>query len=225
MKAEEFFYETSRNIKRLLTVLIDAACITVAYWLAHLVKAESLSVFNSWQNWLYFAFLVPLSLIFYIKLGVYRSYQRFFGARSIIFTFLAISLSFLSLVAAGLYFGKTVSPLVAFLYFAFLALLTGATRLALRIFYSIVASADKKQVLIYGAGQAGRQLAKSMVSSPEYHVVGFLDDDANLHGYYFDGLQVNGIAKLGYLIEKYHVERVLLAMPSAPRGVKKRILE
>lgn len=225
MKAEDFFYETSRNIKRLLTVLIDASCITAAYWLAHLVKSESFSVFSVFQNWLYYAFLVPLSLIFYIKLGVYRSYQRFFGARSILLTFLAIFLSFVSLVLAGLYFGEAVSPLVGFLYFVFLALLTGSTRLALRIFYSIVASADKKQVLIYGSGEAGRQLAKSLVSSPEYHVVGFLDDDPALHGYYFDGMQVNGVAKLGALIEKYQVERVLLAMPSAPRGVKKRILE
>ena len=225
VNAENFFYETSRNIKRLLTVLIDATCITAAYWLALLVKFESFSVFSSYQNWLYFAFLVPLSLIFYIKLGVYRSYQRFFGARSIILTFIAILLSFASLVTAGLYFGQAVTPLVAFLYFAFLALFTSSTRLALRIFYSIVASADKKQVLIYGAGEAGRQLAKSLASSPEYHVVGFLDDDPKLHGYYFDGHQVNGIAKLGYLIEKYSVERVLLAMPSSPRGVKKRILE
>lgn len=225
MNAEEFFYETSRNIKRLLTVIIDASCIAVAYWVAHLVKAESFSVFHSFQNWLYFAFLVPLSIIFYIKLGVYRSYQRFFGAKSILVTLLAITLSFLSLVVAGLYFGQAVSPLVAFLYFVFLSLLTGATRIALRLFYSLVASASKKQVLIYGAGEAGRQLAKSLVSSPEYHVVGFLDDDEALQNYYFDGLKVHSASSLSQLIEKYHVERVLLAMPSAPRGVKKRILE
>ena len=225
MNAEEFFYETSRNIKRLLTVIIDATCIAIAYWVAHLVKAESFAVFSSFQNWLYFAFLVPLSLIFYIKLGVYRSYQRFFGAKSIVVTFLAIALSFLSLVVAGLYFGQAVSPLVAFLYFVFLALLTGATRIGLRLFYSLVASATKKQVLIYGAGEAGRQLAKSLVSSPEYHVVGFMDDDESLHNFYFDGLKVHPIGSLSQLIEKYHVERVLLAMPSAPRGVKKRILE
>ena len=225
MNAEEFFYETSRNIKRLLTVIIDASCIAVAYWVAHLVKAESFSVFHSFQNWLYFAFLVPLSIIFYIKLGVYRSYQRFFGAKSILVTLLAITLSFLSLVVAGLYFGQAVSPLVAFLYFVFLSLLTGATRIALRLFYSLVASASKKQVLIYGAGEAGRQLAKSLVSSTEYHVVGFLDDDEALQNYYFDGLKVHSASSLSQLIEKYHVERVLLAMPSAPRGVKKRILE
>lgn len=225
MNAEEFFYETSRNIKRLLTVIIDATCISMAYWLAHLLKAESFGVFSSFQNWLYYAFLVPLSLIFYIKLGVYRSYQRFFGAKSIIVTFIAISLSFAALITAGLYFGKAVSPIVAFLYFVLLTLFTGVTRIALRLFYSLVASANKKQVLIYGAGEAGRQLAKSLVSSPEYHSVGFIDDDESLHGYYFDGLKVYSVKTLDQLIEKYNVERVLLAMPSAPRGVKKRIFE
>ena len=225
MKAEDFFYETSRNIKRLLTVLIDAGCITVAFWLAHLIKSESFSVFFSVQNWLYYAFLVPLSLIFYIKLGVYRSYQRFFGANSILFTLLAISLSFLSLLLAGLNFGEVISPVVAFLYFVFLAFLTVASRMSLRLFYSVIASANKKKVLIYGSGEAGRQLAKSLVSSPQYHVVGFLDDDPSLQGFYFDGQKVHSPKNLGNLIEKYRVERVLLAMPSAPRGIKKRILE
>lgn len=182
-------------------------------------------MFSSFQNWLYYAFLVPLSLIFYIKLGVYRSYQRFFGAKSIIVTFLAITLSFAALITAGLYFGKAVSPIVAFLYFVLLALFTGVTRISLRLFYSLIASANKKQVLIYGAGEAGRQLAKSLVSSPEYHTVGFIDDDESLQGYYFDGLKVHSVKTLEQLIEKYNVERVLLAMPSAPRGVKKRIFE
>ena len=225
MKAEAFFYETSRNIKRLLTVFIDAACISIAYWAALLIKAESFEVFQMFQNWLYYAFLVPLSLIFFIKLGVYRSYQRFFGVKSILFTLFAIALSFMSLVLAGVYFGQPVSPLVSLLYFVFLSLLVASTRLALRMFYSLVASAGKKQVLIYGAGEAGRQLEKSLVNSPEYHVVGFLDDDESLQGFYFDGLKVHSAKNLGELIEKYSVDRILLAMPSAPRGVKKRILE
>lgn len=225
MKADDFFYETSRNIKRLLTLLIDTGAITFSFWAAYAIREESFAVFFQPNIWLIFAFLVPLSLIFYIKLGVYRSYQRFFGAKSILFTFFAITLSALSLVVANIYVAQSISPIVALLYFVFLALLTGMARIALRLFYSMVTSSNKKQVVIYGAGEAGRQLAKSLVTSPEYATVAFIDDDTSLHGFYIDGIKVYAFKDIQKLIDRYHVERVLLAMPSAPRAFKKRVLE
>lgn len=225
MKFDNFFYDTSRSIRRVISVFSDAICISLAYWCALLVKYESFVVFEFIQNWLYFAFLIPLSLIFYIKLGVYRTYQRSFDPRSILIALSAILLSFLSLVVAGLYFGEVVSPLVAFLYLVFLSLLTISSRIFLHFFYVLLTSASKKQVLIYGAGEAGRQLAKSLTTSNEYHLVGFIDDDETLHNYYFEGLKVHPFLELSNLIDKYHVERVLLAMPSAPRAIKKRLLE
>jgi len=36
---------------------------------------------------------------------------------------------------------------------------------------------NKKNVLIYGAGEAGKQLANSLKKNPQFKVVGFLDDD------------------------------------------------
>ena len=39
----------------------------------------------------------------------------------------------------------------------------------------------KKNVLVYGAGEAGRQLVISLENSPEFKVVGFLDDNQHLH--------------------------------------------
>ena len=38
----------------------------------------------------------------------------------------------------------------------------------------------KKNVLVYGAGEAGRQLVISLENSPEFKVVGFLDDNNDL---------------------------------------------
>ena len=40
---------------------------------------------------------------------------------------------------------------------------------------------NKKNVLIYGAGEAGRQLLSSLENSREYNVEGFIDDNTQLH--------------------------------------------
>jgi FlaA1/EpsC-like NDP-sugar epimerase len=38
---------------------------------------------------------------------------------------------------------------------------------------------DKENILIYGAGAAGRQLFTSLEGNSKYNVVGFLDDNPN----------------------------------------------
>ncbi len=42
-------------------------------------------------------------------------------------------------------------------------------------------SYNKKKVLVYGAGEAGRQLVISLENNPEFKVIGFLDDNNQLH--------------------------------------------
>ncbi len=36
---------------------------------------------------------------------------------------------------------------------------------------------NKKNILVYGAGEAGRQLVISLKNNPEFRVIGVLDDD------------------------------------------------
>ena len=57
---------------------------------------------------------------------------------------------------------------------------------------SIKSSINKKKVLIYGAGDAGRQLVTALENSPEFKVVGFLDDDKTRIGNVLNGVQVFG---------------------------------
>ena len=38
----------------------------------------------------------------------------------------------------------------------------------------------KKKYIVYGAGEAGRQLVTSLENNPEFKVIGFLDDNDKL---------------------------------------------
>lgn len=80
-------------------------------------------------------------------------------------------------------------------------------------------------VLIYGAGFAGQQLAVAMAATPEFRVVGFVDDDKRLHGHHLDGRRIHDPAALGELIRSQRVEHILLALPSASKVQRAAILE
>jgi len=55
---------------------------------------------------------------------------------------------------------------------------------------------NKKNVLIYGAGDAGRQLVIALENSPEFYVVGFLDDNKQLYRQFLIGKTVYPAEKL-----------------------------
>ena len=60
----------------------------------------------------------------------------------------------------------------------------------------------KKTVLVYGAGDAGRQLVTALENSPEFKVVGFLDDNDQLHKQILLGQTIFSPSKLESLVKK-----------------------
>jgi exopolysaccharide biosynthesis polyprenyl glycosylphosphotransferase len=82
------------------------------------------------------------------------------------------------------------------------------------------------RVLIYGAGEVGRQVARRLLQSPRLGMkpVGFLDDDETKHGssvrILCDVSSTNievlgGEADLDRLITEFDIDEVIIAMPSA----------
>ena len=59
-----------------------------------------------------------------------------------------------------------------------------------------------KNILVYGAGNAGRQLVFALENNPEFKVIGFLDDNEQLHGQDILGKTVYSQLNLLKLIEE-----------------------
>ena len=74
-----------------------------------------------------------------------------------------------------------------------------------------------KNVIIYGAGNAGMQLISALKHSSKYNLICFIDDFAKLQGNIVGGLQVHSLDDLGSIIKKSEVCEILIAMPSASR--------
>jgi len=83
---------------------------------------------------------------------------------------------------------------------------------------------NERRVLVYGAGDAGIQLIGALAHSNEYHPVGLIDDSKELQGQYIRGLSVYSVDTIEKLINKFKVDEILIALPSASRAKRLSII-
>ena len=88
-------------------------------------------------------------------------------------------------------------------------------------------TANEKNVMIIGAGSAGAMLIREMKTSDKInmHPVCVLDDDKNKIGRSIAGVKIVGsTVDVVKAAEKYKVDEIILAMPSASAKIKSKIL-
>ena len=81
------------------------------------------------------------------------------------------------------------------------------------------------EILIYGAGKTGQQLAVSIENGNEMKLIGFLDDDKNLWGNQLNEKNIYNPENVDSLIQKFNIHSVLLAIPSISKDKKNKVLE
>ncbi|ATC81074.1 polysaccharide biosynthesis protein [Pseudoalteromonas agarivorans] len=214
----------SRAKKRIITLCIDSSFIISAFWLALIVRLDSLEPLQRLDNWLLLAVLIPVSLYTFISLGLYRAVLRYMNSQAIWAIVLGTVITTVSLVLVAFFIGVDIPRTMPFI-FAWLCLLTvGGARVLVRAMIGKMTTSKKEAVIIYGAGSAGRQLATALGAGPEYFVRAFIDDDTTKHGSIIQGIPVVSFKNIYELINKRKVSKVLLALPSATRARRKEIL-
>ena len=79
------------------------------------------------------------------------------------------------------------------------------------------------RVLIYGAGDAGAQLAAALRLARSHQIFGFLDDDPRLWGRTLNGIPIFPPQRLTALA--LSVDQVLLAIPSQSRSQRRQLVD
>ncbi|WP_019026729.1 nucleoside-diphosphate sugar epimerase/dehydratase [Colwellia piezophila] len=213
-----------RPYKRAISLLIDSVFLFSAFWLAFLMRLESFSPFFNPDYWLVFAGVLPLSLLAFVKLGLYRAVLRYMNVQALTAIVVGSVISAVLLVIF-LFILTTGAPrTVPFIFMCLCIIFIGGSRMSVRLLIAHQRWHKKASVLIYGAGTAGRQLATALTQGPEHHAVAFIDDDKALQGHNIQGLRVYSAQEIPTLIEAHTVEKILLAMPSASRARRKEVL-
>ena len=82
-----------------------------------------------------------------------------------------------------------------------------------------------ENIVIYGAGEAGRDLLEGLRNSHKYNVVAYIDDDPQLSGAYLLGKKIYPAYELVSLVEELDIAQVFLAIPSISRAQKRQIID
>ena len=167
--------------------------------------------------------LIGTAVIFTSQ-GLYRSVIRYMGQQAVWDLVKAVSFSTLTLAAAIFFTDADLPATAALVYWLLLFVGVGGSRLISRAWHQSSAYADARRVIIYGAGESGRQLLNALNQGTDYRVVAFIDDNPSLHETVINGRLVLGSDDLPSLVQEHAVRQVLLAIPSASQERRRAII-
>ena len=215
-----------RYSKRIIAILIDIGLCVFCTWFAFYLRLEKFIQIND-VTILAVLISIILAIPIFWLIGLYKTIFRFQGS-SIIFTLFVASFvySLLYFAVITIYGIQGIPRSIGIIQPILLFLTVSSTRIAIKFLFlpNSKKTKNKTNVLIYGAGSAGRQLLTSLENNPEMKVVGFLDDDPQFHRQIILGQTVYDPLKIDKIITTKKIYLVLLALPSITRQKRNQII-
>jgi FlaA1/EpsC-like NDP-sugar epimerase len=234
-----------RNKHFWMMLLLDLGLLYLAYYFSYYIRfegeipAEHAASFER-TVWL----IVPFKVACFIVFGLYRGMWRYVSIPDLFNLIKAALVSSTGIILGILFihqfqgFARSVFIIDAALTILFI----GGARLIIRIFLTQGGSSNGrfplsflssqpsefKRLLIIGAGDAGEKMYRELRDNPNlnYHIVGFVDDDARKLGMRIHGVPILGnVDELARLVKKYEIDEVLIAISSASGKEMRRIVE
>ena len=218
-----------RYSKRTIAIITDIGLCTLCTWLAFTLRLEEFILFKNFNFYPAFVSIIIAIPVFWL-FGLYRTIFRYTGL-SIILNILASTFVYglFYFLIVGFYGIQGVPRSIGVIQPMLLFFGIIGSRLAIKYIltgnYSFKKSFNKKNVLVYGAGESGRQLVTALENSLEFKVVAFLDDNEQLHRQFILGKTVYSTIKLENLVKTKDISLVFLALPTISRSKRNQIIE
>jgi FlaA1/EpsC-like NDP-sugar epimerase len=225
IKKFDFLWTLPRFYKRLISLVVDSLFVCLAFTFAYWARLGEFSAFKTDSVWYVLIGTIVVTLVVNIKLGLYRAILRYLTFHAFSAILLGAAISALSVAIFAYFFNAFVPRTVPIIYFPFLVMLCGGARLSVRALLVQTSKKASESVLVLGAGATGRQLTLALRQASSYQVKGFIDHDDSLVNTIIQGVPVYHLDKIGVLIKKYHIEKVLLAIPRASRSERKKVID
>jgi len=148
-------------------------------------------------------------------------------ATTLVFAFLGVFLFFFKDYPVLIGFPRS----TFFMSYFLIILLSGGIRFAKRIYLLLFRKKTKhkkERTLIVGAGDAGEQILRSILSAQSniFEPVGFVDDSPVKQGVLIHGVKVMGkIDDIPRIIKEQRIESMIVALPSADSFVIRKAVE
>lgn len=179
----------------------------------------------------YLPFFAAATLIIFFLFRMYSTMWSVAGIREVIYIVGACGLTSLLQIAGMVLLQRRVPRSYHLICFAALSAGEILIRLSYRILvtmWSGLPDKERKRIMIVGAGSSGSIIMRELVTSRwvQGSAVCFVDDDGNKAGKFLHGVPIAGKrGDIPELVEKYRVDEIYIAMPSASAKDRKEIIE
>ena len=218
-----------RPIKRVLALGVDAALCILCVWLSFGIRLDSWQFLEGAQWWAV-AGAIGLAFPLFIVTGLYRAIFRYSGTAALMALVKAcvpfgLAYFFLFTVFGIKGVPRSIGVTVPLLMFVSVGCSRLLTRYSLGgLYLGRVNAKGLPQVVIYGAGVSGRQIAAALANNSVMVVRAFIDDAAQLQGSTLNGLPIYPASGLRDLVRSQGVTDVLIAMPTISRTRRAQIV-
>jgi len=221
---------------RLLQLLTDAAIIAVSWVLAFELRFDNgLPVYYDTLLRRTILIVVAIKLAVFLMFGFHRRWWRYVSVRDMWSAARGVLVA--SIVAyVTVYFVSPVHNVrlprsIAVMDLLITLALVAGARLAARTLierpkFGVVARG--KEVIVVGAGDAGRLIVQEMQRSRmlAYTPIGFVDDDPRKRNTRILGVRVLGtMDELARIVREFKPDELLIAIPSASGETRRRVVE
>jgi len=217
----------------LLIGLYDVLAVSASYFFALLLRFDfrySMIIPNYVEIWERFIPIYAVAcLLVFMLCGLYKSIWRFAGLNEFYrILIVSLSMSVLHVIATLVFYGR-----MPISYYMIGALLQFVLVLAIRFSYRVILSFSSKngkrngdRIMLIGAGAAGQMILRDITDNRgEGKVVCIIDDNSNKWDRYIDGVRVvGGRETILENVQKYNVNKIFLAIPSASMAERRDIL-
>ncbi len=225
-------------------ILIIFSSFIISFFLRGVINISiSGTIFSQYSNYIgtYVLIIIIVKIFMFVIFGIYRRVWKYASIKDMVAIVESVTLS---IIVMGVIFYVLSQPVnwfgrafvlpyfprsILIIDYLITLLLMIISRFSERFFNELRFGRKgirKKRVLIVGAGDAGEMIIREMIRQrdSEYIPVGFLDDDRMKLNNHIHGVKVLGpLSSLEDTIQKFAIDEILIAMPSAPGMVRKDI--
>lgn len=227
----------SSKTRMMILALVDIATMIMNSYLALILRHEGHyswiddKYINSIQS--YMIINIVTTLIIFIILNLYNNVWSFIGVHEELMIVAACTLS-TAFQGLGMEVFMLEVPRSYYVFYLFLMVTTTTiTRFSYRILATVKYGLKRNRgkivnTLVIGAGEAGSVIVQEIKSSKylNRNVVGIIDDNPSKKGKYLHGIKILGNRNdVKRLAEKYDVQEIILAIPSASAKDTRDILK
>ena len=231
----------TNTLPRFWILAADMVIVVFAYILASLMRAiDTYPLPNLVVNWKLTWLLPTFYLISFLISRTYDGMLRYAGFNDIRKIFSSCTVTLAVLVLSKFFFLKFIPQFAINYYPSFILMvyhylitmvLMIIMRFTIRRLYNEVYknSGDKINTLIYGAGDGGTMLMRTLNQDPtsKFKIRAFVDDDTKRVGTQINTIKIYSpkVAMTPEFIEKFDIEVMIIAIPSLGEQRQKEIIE